>query len=131
MVKNRWSYISTAPVCLHGLDGNNFRYGNEDSINVVNTIGNAGLCSEMLLYLVYMLRIWQGGIYKKTNTFCLQCGEKVTIKISNNIQNGLIILCLTMRFIHSASSDYISRLRLTYGGIIGSVKWGIIYSYYL
>ena len=55
MVKNRWSYIYTAPVCLHGLGGNNFRYGNEDSVNVVDTIGNAGLCSEMLLYLVYML----------------------------------------------------------------------------
>jgi len=55
MFKNKWNYISTAPVCLHGISGNNFAYGKEDSINIVNIIGNAGLCSEMLLYLLLMV----------------------------------------------------------------------------
>ena len=54
MVKNKWSYISTAPVCLHGTGGNKFTYGKEESINIVNITGNAVLCSEMLLYLLCM-----------------------------------------------------------------------------
>jgi hypothetical protein len=48
-------YISTPPVCLHGIDGNNFTYGKEDSVNIVNVLGNAVLYCEMLLYLLYML----------------------------------------------------------------------------
>lgn len=55
MVKNRRSLISTAPVCLHGIGGNNFTCGKEGRINIVNIIGYAGLCSEMLLYLLYIL----------------------------------------------------------------------------
>jgi hypothetical protein len=55
MVKHRWSYIPTVPICLHGIDGKNFRYGKEDNINIVNITGNAGLCSEVLLYLLCML----------------------------------------------------------------------------
>jgi len=29
-VKNEWSYTSGLPLCLHGVDGNNFKYGKLD-----------------------------------------------------------------------------------------------------
>lgn len=54
MVKDRCSYITTAPVCLHGIGGNNITYGKGDSINIFNIIRNAGLCSEMLIHLLCM-----------------------------------------------------------------------------